>query len=103
VQEAQVLKGAVRNAEKEIAQREISAERIQRILEEERKDADSNARAMRAAVARAKADADEARQDAASTSKLNEALQVSFCSLFALQVCMHACMHAVALKSWPAM
>jgi ATP:corrinoid adenosyltransferase len=87
VQEAQVLKGAVINAEKEIAQREISAERIQRILEEERKDADSNARAMRAAVARAKADADEARQDAASTSKLNEALRVSFCSLFALHAC----------------
>lgn len=76
VQEAEVLKGAVKEAEGEIEARENSASKMRNVLEEQRSAADREARAMRSAVALAEEAAAQARQDAAGTVKLNEALQV---------------------------
>lgn len=79
MQEADRLKGAVKEAEGEIEAREKSEARMQDLLEEERSTAAQEARAMRSAAALADDVAAQARQDAAGTVKLNEALQVSHC------------------------
>lgn len=50
---------------------------MQNVLEEQRTAANREARAMRSAAALAESAAEQARQDAAGTVKLNEALQVT--------------------------
>lgn len=70
------MKREVQKAEEEIKQQEASASRMRNMLEEERSEADRKARAARSAAAMAENAAEQARQDAAGTTKLNEALQV---------------------------